>query len=103
MIPPNFTPKTLAAHWDCNEKTIRRMCARGDLPFFQVGRDYRIRRIDVETYEAGQCEISESDSSEENAAQSGTTETEPGEPALPAPVVNIREAAADARRNAFKQ
>lgn len=38
----SFTPADLAQRWDCHERTIQRMAARGEISHFRVGRTIRI-------------------------------------------------------------
>ncbi|TMV85536.1 helix-turn-helix domain-containing protein [Thioclava sp. BHET1] len=46
-----YTPDSLADRWGCSAETIRQMAKRGDLPFFKVGRMFRIPVGAVEKYE----------------------------------------------------
>ncbi|MBM4073866.1 MAG: helix-turn-helix domain-containing protein, partial [Planctomycetes bacterium] len=51
-----FTPKTLARRWDCTPMHVRRLVAAGRLQAFRLGRLIRIRQLEVERFEAGQCQ-----------------------------------------------
>jgi excisionase family DNA binding protein len=56
-FPKAYTPKTLAARWLCSERHIRNMIDRGELPAFRLGgKLLRIRREDVEAFEARRTE-----------------------------------------------
>ena len=47
-----YTPRTLADRWTCNEKTIRLMIARGELPAFRCGKQWRISAETVSQWES---------------------------------------------------
>src|SRR5690625_685425 len=51
-----YTPETLAERWSCSSQHIRDLVAAGRLRAFRVGRLIRIRREEVERYEACQEE-----------------------------------------------
>lgn len=42
--------ETLAREFHVSSRTIRRLCARGDVPAIRIGRQWRIRRSDWEQY-----------------------------------------------------
>src|SRR5690625_3032442 len=56
-----YTPETLAERWSCSSQHIRDLVAAGHLRAFRVGRLIRIRREEVERYEACQEKESSSD------------------------------------------
>ena len=45
-----FTIDELAGLLKINRRTVQRMMKRGDLPAYQIGRQKRIRRDDVEAF-----------------------------------------------------
>lgn len=47
-----YTPVTLGERWSCNEKTIRLMIARGELPAFKAGKQWRISAETVSKWES---------------------------------------------------
>lgn len=49
--PEVYTPRTLAKHWQCSERSVRRVINEGKLVTFRVGNLYRIPRRAVEEYE----------------------------------------------------
>ena len=55
-----YTPETLAERWSCSSQHIRDLVAAGHLRAFRVGRLIRIRREEVERFEA--CQENESSS-----------------------------------------
>lgn len=70
MIKP-FTPKSLADHWECSERHIRKLIASGELPAFRLGgKLLRIKPEDVERFE--QCQIGDLPDSKGSSASHGT-------------------------------
>lgn len=54
-----FSPKRLAARWDCSERHIRNMIKRGDIPAF--GKLLRVSWEDVDRFESGQTQSGSDD------------------------------------------
>lgn len=48
---PYLTLKELAFRWGCSYQHVRNMCVDGTIPSFRIGRIFRIKLSDVETYE----------------------------------------------------
>lgn len=66
-----FTPKSLADHWECSERHIRKLIARGELPAFRLGgKLLRIKPEDVENFE--KCQSGDLPDSRESSASPGT-------------------------------
>ncbi|WP_182421993.1 helix-turn-helix domain-containing protein [Aureimonas sp. ME7] len=69
-----FTPRTLAARWECSEQHIRNMLDRGELPAFRLGgKLLRIRGDDVEAFECkngASADTAGSSSSSANSTES---------------------------------
>ena len=53
QAPLFLTPKELAARWRLGRSTVYELLARGELPYYRLGKTVRIALADVETYEAG--------------------------------------------------
>ena len=71
QIDTPYTPKTLAKHWNCSARLVRKMLASGQLTFFTVGHKLiRIPRSSVEEYE--KCQSTELSPSAESSPSSGT-------------------------------
>lgn len=47
-----YTPETLAERWSCTPDHVRRLCRRGGLTFFKLGKHIRIPFDEVERYES---------------------------------------------------
>jgi excisionase family DNA binding protein len=52
FVPSCLSVPALAAYWGVSERHVRNLVERGELPCIRVGRVYRIRRRDIEAYEA---------------------------------------------------
>jgi excisionase family DNA binding protein len=48
-----YSAKELATLWGRSERTIQQLMARGDLPYFRVGRTRLVLAEDVKAYEKG--------------------------------------------------
>lgn len=53
MAERPFTPEMLAERWRCSAAHIRRLCQRGGLPHFRVGKEYRIPLRVIEDIKRG--------------------------------------------------
>ena len=54
LNPEVYSPKTLAARWQCSERHVRNLIARGELPAWKLGDSLmRINLEDVEKFENG--------------------------------------------------
>lgn len=42
--------ETLAKEFHVSSRTVRRLCAKGEVPAIRIGRQWRIRRSDWEQY-----------------------------------------------------
>lgn len=50
-MPDDFlTVREVAKLLKISDKTVRRLMARGSLPFFRVGAQVRFRRVDIEAW-----------------------------------------------------
>jgi excisionase family DNA binding protein len=55
--PTFLTPREVADRWQMGRSTIYEIIARGELPFYRLGKSIRIALEDVEEYEtAGRVE-----------------------------------------------
>lgn len=69
-----FTPKSLADHWECSERHVRKLVACGKLPAFRLGgKLLRIKPEDVENFE--KCQSGDLHDSEGSFASHGTSQT----------------------------
>lgn len=68
-----YTPERLAERWDCSPAHVRRLCKRGDLPHFRIGKEYRIPLQAIEEIETCDGRLSGSSSTEESGTPSGST------------------------------
>lgn len=48
---PFYTVKQVAERWQCSEKTVRRLIARGDLIAHRLGGCHRVSEADLITHE----------------------------------------------------
>ena len=52
----HYTVPAVAKRWDCSDRYVWHLTARGDLPALRLGRLVRIRQVDLERYEAAHVE-----------------------------------------------
>jgi excisionase family DNA binding protein len=63
------TPAMLAERWQCSERHVRNLIARGELPCFRLGQ--KLLRINIQHVEAFECRTTASDGSTESSASPG--------------------------------
>jgi excisionase family DNA binding protein len=51
-----MTMQEVADYLHCHYSTVYRLVRRGELPVFQLRRDYRFRRADIDKWIKQQCE-----------------------------------------------
>jgi excisionase family DNA binding protein len=49
--PSFLTPRELAARWRLGRSTVYELIARGELPYYRLGKTLRIALADIEAYE----------------------------------------------------
>jgi excisionase family DNA binding protein len=50
--PSFLTPRELAARWRLGRSTVYELIARGELPYYRLGKTLRIAIADIEAYQA---------------------------------------------------
>ena len=68
MTARALTPKDVAQMWQVSDRTVQKLCETGELRAFRVGRMFRIRPEDVETFE---CSTSPSDGLRDGSSSHG--------------------------------
>ncbi|MBD8556346.1 helix-turn-helix domain-containing protein [Rhizobium sp. CFBP 8762] len=59
-----YTPATLAKRWECSERHVRNLIAKGELGCFRLGgKLVRIKESDVESFECKNGELPDSEAS----------------------------------------
>lgn len=82
-----YTPEELAERWKVSGKCIREMCVRGNLPYFKIGKLYRIPAAAVDERERVQAWNIGSNSTEEPGQSSGAKEAGQSDAAQGRPTV----------------
>jgi excisionase family DNA binding protein len=83
-----YSPKTLAHHWGCSEKHVRKLISSGKLQAFRLGT--KLLRIEAHHVEEFKCSHIPSGASEASSASYITTPGESGTGTSLAPLTRAR-------------
>lgn len=74
-----FDASQVGRRWNVSASTVRKIAARGELPYFMVGDRYRFHRKDVEEFERCRDEVGQQSQSEQPPECTGGDGAQPGE------------------------